>query len=270
VGVSRGPGSHTIACVQPNPFQPPADFPGAPPAPQSYELYSPGQVLLAGFLGTPVAACTLLFLNHRRQGRASRGTWFLIVGIAMTLMLVLGAWALPDSFGRFFPLATLLAIWQLSRLDQPLFDAHLAAGGRKASTWKAVGLSVLTTIAFLAVVIPAVIAPELLANNVVDFGNEQNITYEDGATEVETRALGAHLVEIGFFNGRGKDVQLKKKGDGYVVGFVVGDKTWDDPEMVRSFGLIRDGIATAVFRGKPVTVELCDAYLEVKKTIGPP
>src|SRR5690348_11216666 len=84
--------SHSIGLVEPNPYQPPANVPAPPPAngpvpppaqAPTYELYAPNHVVLAGFLGTPMAGCWLLSLNYRRQGRESQATRMLLAGVGV-------------------------------------------------------------------------------------------------------------------------------------------------------------------------------------------
>jgi hypothetical protein len=92
-----------------NPYAPPAEPEGgaaAPPAGArpSYTLYSPNQVLLAGFLGSPIAAAILVFLDYRRQGRARDATRVLVLGVVGTAAMIGLAVVLPDGIGNFLPI----------------------------------------------------------------------------------------------------------------------------------------------------------------------
>lgn len=257
--------------MEPNPYQPPVAPPAAPPGhPSTYELYSPGQVVIAAVLGSPLAACWLMYLNHRRRGHGAYATRVLVVGTVATLALLLLAIVLPDRIGGFVPIATLAAVHQLAQRDRPLFEAHVAAGGRRASVWKAIGAGVGGMVAILAIVVPIAVGTDLLAGDQVDFGADQHVLYEEGATEADARKLGDYLVEIKFFNGQGgKDVTLKKDGAGFVVVFVVADGAWLDEALVHDFDTIRGRISSRVFGGRPVAIELCDDMLFTKKKIGP-
>ena len=75
------------------------------------ELYSPAQVVLATFLGTPFAGMYLLSANRRRLGHARLATTTLLVGVVATAVLVAVAAAAPDHPGRSLPLLTALAMW---------------------------------------------------------------------------------------------------------------------------------------------------------------
>ena len=262
---------------EPNPYAPPvAEAPAPPPVVQApvaaptYPLYSPNFIGLAAFLGSPLAGCILMFLNYRRQGRSSEAWMALVGGGVGTAFVMALAFVLPDAVGRLMPFALIIGIRAIAGREQASYDAHLRAGGPKGSGWAAAGVGVASLVAILAVLLPLAIMTGMGTGPKVDFGSSQHITYEEGATKEEANQLGKFLVEIGFFNGKGgKDVKLTHGAGGLVVSFVVGDGVWDDSKMVSAFGTIRHEISTKVYGGRPVTVELCDTMLEVKKTISP-
>ena len=128
-----------------NPYAPPKSDdtrpePAAVGEAPAYKLYTPGQIFLATFLGTPATGLYLLSANRRRIGHAGIATATLLVGIGATLLLLVLAVVLPDSIGRAASLGLTFVVWQYARADQPLLDTHLARGGKQESSWKAVGL----------------------------------------------------------------------------------------------------------------------------------
>ncbi|MFT3767833.1 MAG: hypothetical protein QM820_20475 [Minicystis sp.] len=139
-----------------NPYAPPkADTAPAEPAAEgaapAYKLYTPGQIFLATFLGTPIAGMYLLSANRRRLGHASLATMTLIGGLALGAVLLVLASVVPAGGARSLSLGITIAVGYYARTDQPLLDAHLAKGGRKESTWKAAGIGVAALVAFMAV-----------------------------------------------------------------------------------------------------------------------
>src|SRR3954471_13524110 len=94
------------------PPAPPVDAPAAAPA---YALFTPGQILGATLVGSPLAGVALLALNLRRTGRTALATKVLLAGIAGTAALVALAFVLPDAIGRALPIATVMAVWQYAR-----------------------------------------------------------------------------------------------------------------------------------------------------------
>lgn len=145
-----------------NPYAPPKSD-DAPPGPAeateipAYKLYTPAQVTLATFLGTPIAGMYLLSTNRRRMGHAGQATTTLLGGVGVTVLLIVLAIVLPESVGRAVPLVTTIAVSQYARIDQPLLDAHLARRGQKESSWKAAGFGLAGMVALLAILFAVIL-----------------------------------------------------------------------------------------------------------------
>lgn len=128
-----------------NPYAPPKSDDARPAGAKkkrktpAYKLYTPGQIALATFLGTPVAGMFLLSVNRRRMGKSSLATTTLLGGIGVTVLLFGIGLVLPESVSRAIPIGVTIAAGQYARVDQPLLDAHVARGGQKESSWKAAG-----------------------------------------------------------------------------------------------------------------------------------
>jgi hypothetical protein len=116
--------------------QPPPPFTVPPPADR---LYSPGDVALATFLGAPAAGGVVLALNYRKWGQKPLAAATVAVGLVVTAILGWLAWIVPSYIPSVVFLAPqviggyFVAKW----LQGPRFDAHVAAGGPKASTGRA-------------------------------------------------------------------------------------------------------------------------------------
>jgi hypothetical protein len=176
---------------------------------------------------------------------------------------------MPSNGGSFLPFVSVMALRQWAKMDEPAFDAHVAAGGAKQSWWRATGVGVAALAALMLVIVPASIGWDTLAGHHVELGAGQKVTYEDAATEADARKLGAYLREAGFFDdsGQARDVSVRKNGVKITVSFVLQDGAWDKPNIVEIFQGLRDRIAENVFPGVRVFVALCDDTLSVKKTI---
>jgi len=139
---------------------------GSGPASPHVALFTPGHVMLATFLGTPLGGAAVLALNERRLGRSSAVTTTLFVGVVATALLLTLSFLLPDDLpvGQFLGLGVLLATGQIARHRQgALVNAHLAAGGKKASGWAAAGIG----LAILLVVFVPIVFLVLLAGDAV-------------------------------------------------------------------------------------------------------
>lgn len=112
-----------------------------------YELYSPGQIIASTVIGSALAGALLLAANYRRLGH---------VGLARTTLAIGAVAAGADLFAalRFhltFSFMALIAFGGIHRAirDESLFDIHVARGGRRASSWYAVGAAALGLAVYL-------------------------------------------------------------------------------------------------------------------------
>jgi hypothetical protein len=141
-----------------NPYAPPKSD-DARPAPVKkrsnappYRLYTPGQICLGTFLGTPASGMYLLSVNRRRLGHAGLATTMLLVGLVATALLIVIAVALAGTAGRPMSMGATFVIWQYACADQPFLDTHLAGGGQRESSWKAAGIGLASLIAVLLLI----------------------------------------------------------------------------------------------------------------------
>ena len=251
-------------------MDPPAAPTAAPTSPApTYKLYSPGQICLAALLGSPLGGAVLLYKDFKRLGEATRARNALLAGFGITAALMALAWVLPDAAGRPLPGIFAVAYWQLAKGQiGPRFQAHQAARGAKESGWAAAGVGLLVMVGVLAAIAPIVLFTSAGEDPHVEFPGDQVVHFEQGATEADARQLGEALRELGFFNGKsGKDVYLEKVADGLAVSFILSDGAWDKPEIVAGFTAVREALEAGAFKGRHLTVRLCDDWQKTRKTI---
>jgi hypothetical protein len=161
--------------VQPSPDAHPAVFqpyapPAAPPAPAvpatgalpgpAVALYSPNQVALAAFLGTALGGSIVLALNERRLGRGRAALVSVLLGVLATAVTVGLAFVMPKGVpGAPLGLLPLIVLRGIAQQRQRVFvDAHIAAGGKRASSWAAAGIGLASiAVVFVPVMVVAVI-----------------------------------------------------------------------------------------------------------------
>lgn len=243
-------------------------LPVARMTPSGVKLFTPSQVALATFLGSPLAGGVLLAMSHRRA-KTGRAWQPLLVGVAVTAAIVTLGAMLPNRAAGGISIAGLIAMRQLAIAQRPGIEA--AAGGRTqpASWWSAVGVSA----GFLAAVVAAVFAVGIgwtifdMAPS-VSFGRDQDVQYADGATTADARLVGSFLMEKGFFSPQGKDktVRVARTAGDVVVSFVLADDAWTKPGVQAAFGDVRAELAKR-FPGVRVVVHLCDDTLENQYSI---
>ena len=123
-------------------------------------LYSPKQVAIASFIGSPVAACWFFAKNYRQLGNPQKATQCLVWGIVGTVVVLFVAFQLPDRFpNQIIPLAYSFGLLQASkRVHGSLVEQHLSAGGKLGSWGVVIGVSFL----FLLLVVSLVFGILLL------------------------------------------------------------------------------------------------------------
>ena len=109
-------------------------------------LYTSGQHFVAAFLGTPIAAALIAASNYRRLGRDRAARNVIWWGIVATVVLLGVTYVLPDRFpNTVLPLAYCIGVRALAQVTfGGVLSAHRAAGGKPASWWRLLGVSVLS------------------------------------------------------------------------------------------------------------------------------
>ena len=237
----------------------------------TYTLFDANAVALATFFGTPVAGASLMAINYRRLGMSGRALATILIGLAVSAVVVLLAWNLPRSASSPIALILLFAIQRTARsLQGNAVKEHVEHGGRLGSKWIAFGSGVAVLAAIVAVVFVSTAVSERAANGPkVQIGSNDEIYYSGSATKEEAQALGNSLKGSGFLTDHGVSIFLSKDKDGAVISYVTKDGAWNDTAMVSSFEEISRQAAPAV-GGFPIQVRLMNTAKEVKEqsTIG--
>jgi hypothetical protein len=233
----------------------------------TYTLFDANAVALATFFGTPVAGASLMALNYRRVGKTGKAIATILIGLAVSAVVVFLAWNIPRSASSPIALILLIAIQRMARsLQGAAVKEHTERGGRLGSKWLAFGGGAALLAAIVAVVFVSARAAD---GPKVPIGSKDEIYYSGSATKEEAQALGNSLKQSGFLADRGVSVFLAKSKDGAVISYVTKDGVWNDTAMVSSFEEITRQAAPSV-GGFPVQVRLMNTEKEVKEesTVG--
>jgi hypothetical protein len=235
----------------------------------SYTLFDSRAVGLATLFGTPAAGSSLMALNYRRLGQTSKGVLALALGFAITGLVILFAWHLPQ--GASFPigLVLLIAMQRTAQwLQGPAVKEHVQRGGPLGSKWGAFGLGLVFLTVLSAVIYLAIHKPHVV------IGSKDEVFYSGSATKADAQSLGDALKTHGFFSdsgasGHGAEVDLEKGKDGTAISFIVKDGSWDQPGVLSNFEEIGREVAPSV-GGFPLRVRLTNTEHDVKKesTVG--
>jgi hypothetical protein len=245
--------------------------------PPAFKLYTIGQISLAAFLGSPVAATLLMRANLVRLGDAKRARWVLWAGIAATVVLFAIALVLPDATPRsLLPVLYTFGVtaWARALFADPI-ALHARAQGAVESSWKAAGLSLLMLLVVCVACFGAYLgAMAVLPTEITDrfsdsvtFKPNSSVYYADGASAREARAVGEVLKELGYLNDKSdKDVRVSGKTNRRAVCFLVNDGAWDRQGVIDAFGVIGKQLEEKAGLG-PLEIELCADEWKVQKKV---
>ena len=111
--------------------------------PPTQTLYSPGQIMLAAFLGSPFAACWFFAHNYRQLGHPKSATQCVVWSGVGTVVLLVIAFFLPENFPyAAIPIGYTIGLRQAAKqIHGRIVARHLSSGGRLGSWWAVVGNS---------------------------------------------------------------------------------------------------------------------------------
>lgn len=126
-------------------------MPDAPSSvmPKFSALYTPRQVFVASFLGGPLGGCLFMALNYVALSDEARAIRVLGLGIALTVVLIVGVPYLPDKWPNILaPLLYSLGLQYLAvRLFGRRYKPYFDGGGEKGMWWLVVVISIVCALA---------------------------------------------------------------------------------------------------------------------------
>jgi len=122
------------------------------PLPTGGQLWSPRQIAIAAFLGTPLAAGWLFSRNYEALSRLSDARRSLWYGLVATIGVAAIAFALPPKFPN--PVLPAIYTYAIDRIASYCFGStyaeHIAKGGAKGSWWVLTGIAFTSLLVMLA------------------------------------------------------------------------------------------------------------------------
>jgi hypothetical protein len=127
-------------------------------------------MMLATFLGSPLAGSILLAINEKRLGRPNGIIGALALGFGLSVLVFGLAFVLPDNFPglplSLLGMGALRGVAQWSQAEA--VTRHLQWGGRKGSGWAAAGIGLLTGVVALGLIVGAAIGYSLITGQELD------------------------------------------------------------------------------------------------------
>jgi hypothetical protein len=227
-------------------------------------LYSPGQVAGATFVGGPIGGGWLLAMNYRRLGAPGKARMALVLSVLAMAALVAAGLVLPKGMESALAIGDIIAMSTIARMLQGEdFERHVALGGRRGSSWHAVGIGLasLAICVGLGAALGAGYAvlrmpPHILVGKV-------EVRYADGGTQAEAQAVGDTLVALGAAaSDTGQTIEVRRAAGRHVVAFVVQDFVFSSDGLVLHFHDLANKLSSKVFADDPVDIWLTDDALE--------
>jgi hypothetical protein len=161
-------------------------------------------------------------LNYRRLRKTGRAITTVLVGLAVTSIVIALSWNLPRAVASPIALVLLIAMRQIAQITQGnAVKEHAEKGGRLGSKGAAFGLGLGFFAAIVAMVFAGVSISDHAANgSKVTIGARDEVFYSGSATKQEAEALGSALKQCGYFSDRGVTVFLSKGSEGTVISYV--------------------------------------------------
>jgi hypothetical protein len=253
--------ANSFSAFPPSDSRPSLTAPGAP----TFKLYSPLAVGVATFIGSVLAGSWLLALNYRRLGKPREAIVTILLGLATLFgMLVIGS-AVSTDLSLGVSIGITLAMGKLTRSFQgQQLDAHAAAGGKLASVWNALGLSLISVVLIMGGCFAYGFATTPTLGTKLAAGSKDAVFYSGTATEADAQALADALKKDGVFRDLGSQAVLAKGTDGTILSFFVRDGAWDQADSVKSFESIARDVAPAI-GGLPIKFRLLSTKRVIEK-----
>jgi hypothetical protein len=148
-----------------NPYAPPqadvSDLPPGEPGAQSPfdRLFSPGQVMVATFLGAFLAGAWFYAQNLAALGKPELKRKAMLVGLGVTILAMGLSLLLPSSIPNIIPpiVCAAGAGWVTNSHFGKIVAAHVAAGGKLGSWWSVVGISLLFALGIFAAIVAVMV-----------------------------------------------------------------------------------------------------------------
>lgn len=146
-----------------NPYSPPTarvdDSAGsASAAGTSGPLYSPRQLAIAAFLGSPLAAAWFAAANFKALAQPAQARLILYWGVGLLAVVTIVSFLLPDGVpNSVLPIAYSMGVYYSAknRFEEAV-RLHLASGGKLGSWWRVVGVSLLVSLVLVLVLVVVV------------------------------------------------------------------------------------------------------------------
>jgi hypothetical protein len=253
-----------------NPYQPSAPEPIGEFFPESQGrpiyIFPVWGTIAATFMGTLLGGSIVLAVNLWRAKRSNEAILCVAIGLLATVAITAAAYLLPFDIPGLYFVPQLIAMFAAARMiDRSVISTLGDRPWAYASGWWGVGLGSLALIPLVAILVGASLVQEASWGTEVEVDGD-SVYYSGGATAADAHFLAEQLQEAGWFAGTGATATIAQKGSAFAIRLPTEADGRDDPATVVWAQTFADEIASERF-GQPLTIQLCDEFMHVQKTI---
>jgi hypothetical protein len=226
-------------------------------------IFSPEGVGAATFVGTPIAGGLALAINDYRLGRTSRAVLWFVAGAAITVAIL--SLAISIDLGPGGSAFGIVLVVAAVKLTKTAFRDELASLNAAEQPPLGATYGALLGLPFLALLFATLyfLPPQLTIEGEYTKYGPIGVFLRDGATTEEAAQL-ADFLTTGLSVGIA-DTFIERRETGLVVGLVMLDEWFDDPDRATGAGYLADQLSAFVFNGEPLTFAAANERLEAQE-----
>lgn len=209
-------------------------------------------VTVATFIGGPLATTILLTKNYKALGEEENARKTLYVGMAITLLIFILLFAVPEQTLNKIPsiifpgVYTLVGSLLYNKLQYKKIKLYLEKTSSKASVWQTFGYGMLAMIITLVCLLPIFFLKptDVESEKSVMINKNVRLLYTDDIRESKIEKIVAVIRKSGFTNDSGEaDILVRNETDNYKLSFVLLNKaSLSDTAFIRHFNALEDYI----------------------------
>ncbi|WP_105616856.1 hypothetical protein [Vallitalea okinawensis] len=194
----------------------------------------------------------------------------IIIILAATCLTVISIFFISNEFiAKVIGMTMSFGLGQYMKVTQePLYKEHIERGGKSASYILPTIISIVFTIAFVAVMIWSFSITKNIPENYKVYLDDE-IYYTEHVKSEEVDRLGEFLIEEGFFfeDNATVAVKLDYENNIYHVSIMIDEEYYDDQEVNDALRYLWYRLTEDVFDGDPVRIHITDDLFNIIKTI---
>jgi hypothetical protein len=233
-----------------------------------HPMYSMAQIILATLIGGPLGGGWLMALNYKRLGEPGKARIAFVLGVlAMAGLIAIGFAAGRDATGPLI-VAPVIAVWMLAmHLQADAYKRHVAVEGRRASSWRAAGLGVVSLVIYAAAFAGAIVVHLVATTPDKVMIGKASVFYTDSVPRAEAQRVGDVLVSLNFRTDAKWGVEVTRDGNRPVIAFITTSEDRTNSSVRAVLHRLAMPLSRDVYWGVPVDIWLVDGAFRLREKL---